>query len=80
MARYTLKTLYGTEQMERFDHRSSDKLKGILSHDRYDHAGETGPFGEIVKHPDGFEVFNSLMEKVFRGNIQETRVFIRTLK
>ena len=80
MARYTLKVFYGTEQIERFDHRSGDKLRGILSHARYDRAGETGPFGEIIKHPDRFEIFDSLMEKVFQGNIKETMVFLKGLK
>jgi len=79
MARFTLKTYYGSEQLERFDHRSGDKLRGILSHSRYDRAGQTGPFGEVIKHPDRFEIFDSLMEKIFQGNIKETQVFIRSI-
>jgi len=79
MARYTLKTFYGMEQLECFTHRSEIKLRSILSHSRYDRAGQTGPFGEIIKHPDRFEIFDSLMEKIFRGNIKETEVFIRSL-
>jgi len=79
VTRYTLKTFYGTEQIERFDHRNSVKLRSILSHPRYDRAGQTGPFGEVIKHPDRFEIFDSLMEKIFQGNIKETQVFIRSI-
>ena len=79
MARYTLKTFYGMEQLECFTHRSGDKLRSILSHGSYDRAGQTGPFGEIIKHPDRFEVFDSLREKVFQGNFKETRVFVRNI-
>lgn len=78
--RYTLKTLYGSEQIERYDHRNKNKLRDILSNDRYNHAGETGPFGEIVKHPDRFEIFNSQMDKIFHGNLKELLVFIKSLK
>jgi len=79
VARFTLKTFYGVEQLECFTHRSGDKLRSILSHSSYDRAGQTGPFGEIIKHPDKFEVFDSVMEKIFQGNIKETLVFIRNI-
>lgn len=80
MARYTLKTFYGTEQIERFDHRSVDKLKSILSHPRHDRAGAPGRFGAIAKNPDRFEIFDSLMEKLHNGNLAETFLFIKTIK
>lgn len=80
MARHTLKVFYGNELIERFDHRAGPKLRSILSHPRYDRAGQTGPFGEIEKHPDRFEIFDSAMEKLFQGNIKETLVFVRGLK
>ena len=78
--RYTLKTFYGPELIERFDHRDKNKLRSILSHDRYLHAGETGPFGEIVKHPDILEIFDPQMAKIFHGNIIEVMAFLRKLK
>ena len=79
MLRYTLKVFYGSEQIERFDHRNTAKLKGILAHPEYNMAGQTGPFGEIIKHPDTFEVYNSSMVKIFHGNIKEAQQFVRDL-
>lgn len=80
MARYTLKTFYGTKQVERFDHRSADKLQSILSHPRFQMAGQTGPFGEEEQHPNRFEITDSLMYKIFEGNIEDALSFVRTLK
>ena len=80
MARYTLKTFYGDREIERFDHRSVDKLRDILDHPRHHRAGQTGPFGEIMKHPDRFEIFDSVMEKLFNGNIGDALNFTRSLK
>lgn len=80
MARYTLKTYCGAKQLERFEHRSADKLLSILSHPRHDRAGETGPFGEHEDHADKFEIMDSLMEKIFVGNIEDALAFARKLK
>jgi hypothetical protein len=80
MANYTLKVCYGTETLEQFNKRSVEKLRSILSHPKYDRASETGPFGEPRKHPDTFEIFNVVMEKLHKGNIKETLFFIGTLK
>jgi hypothetical protein len=80
MARYTLKVFYGTELIERFDHRNKPKLRSILEQSRYHMAGQTGPFGEVIKHPDNFEILDSGMEKIHKGNIKETLLFIGTLK
>lgn len=80
MARYTLKTFYGTKQIERFEHRTKDRLRGILNHPKHHRAGQTGPWGEIEKHADRFEVFDSLNEKIFTGNIAETIAFVRKLR
>ncbi len=80
MARYTLKTFYGDREIERFDHRSVDKLHDILDHPRHHKAGQTGPFGEPMKHPDRFEIFDSLMEKLFNGNIGDAMQFLKGLK
>jgi len=80
MSRYTLKVFYGTELTERFDHRNAFKLREILMHPRYNLAGQTGPFGEIVKHPDNFEIFNSHMKKIHKGSILEVLAFVSTLK
>ena len=80
MPRYTLIVRCSTEQIERFDHRSPNKLLNILARPSYYCAGKTGPFGEIEKHPDKFELFNSLMEKIHSGTIDETMSYVRTLK
>lgn len=80
MTRYTLKVCYGSEQIERFDHRSPAKLQSILTRSSYYCAGHDGPFGTLVKHPDTFELFNPLMEKIYRGNIKETVAFVKTLR
>ena len=80
MATYTLKTFCGTHDIERFDHRRSYKLRSVLENPRYHHAGETGPFGEIENHPDRFEIFDSQMEKIFNGNVNDALNFIRTLR
>jgi hypothetical protein len=80
VARYTLKTYYGTKQLERFDHRSVDKLQSILDHPRHHRAGQTGPFGEIEEHADKFEIMDNMMEKLFTGDIGDALRFIRTLR
>jgi len=80
MARYTLKTYCGAKQLERFDHRSADKLVSILSHPRHHRAGQTGPFGEIEEHADKFEIMDSMMEKLFIGNVEEALAFAGKLK
>jgi hypothetical protein len=80
MARYTLKTYCGAKTLERFEHRSKDKLLSILNHPRHARAGETGPFGEDENHADKFEIMDSMMEKIFVGNIKEALAFARKLK
>jgi hypothetical protein len=80
VARYTLKTFYGTKQIERFENRTKDKLRDILAHPRHHRAGETGPWGEILENPDRFEVLDSLAEKIFSGNIDEAEAFVKKLK
>jgi hypothetical protein len=66
--------------MERFDHRSADKLRSILVHPRHHRAGVTGPFGEIESHADRFEIIDSHMEKLFHGNIEDALRFTQGLK
>ena len=80
MARYTLKVFCGDQVTERFEHRGAGQLRGILEHVRFHRAGQTGPFGEILHHPDRFEVFDSQMEKISNANIEETIAFLKALK
>jgi len=80
MARYTLKVCYGTEVLELFTRRQKRMLVEILSHEKYDKAGETGPFGEPQKNPDRFEILNTQMEKIHVGNIKETLFFVDNLR
>ena len=80
MSRYTLKTFCGTKQLERFDHRSVDKLRTILNHPRHHKAGTSVPFSNTPCYADTFEIFDSHMEKIFRGNISETLDFVKGLR
>ena len=80
MARYTLKSYCGSKQLERFDHRSVDKLRSILSHPRNNRAGQTGPFGEILEHADKFEIYDSQMERIFQGNLTDALNCVGGLK
>lgn len=80
MARYTLKTFYGVQSIERFERRSAKSLLSILSHSRFHKAGQTGPFGEIEHNPDRFEIFDNQMDKISDANIQDTTAFIGKLK
>lgn len=80
MARYTLKTFYGAKQVERFDHRSTSNLRSILDHPRFHQEGQTGPFGEEEQHPNRFEILDSMMYKIFEGNIEQTEAFVRSLR
>ncbi len=80
MAKYTLKTLYGTRVLEVFEHRAPPKLKEILRHDKFLHAGEKGPFGDDVVHPDNFIILDSQRYKIFAGNITEILEFVKKLK
>jgi hypothetical protein len=79
MARYTLKTFSNTKLIERFDHRATDKLRTILLHPRHHRDGETGPFGEDMEHPNRFEIYDSQMERVFQGNVDDALAFTKTL-
>ena len=45
MSRYTLKTFYGDEEIERFDQRQASALYRILEHPRHHRVGEVGPWG-----------------------------------
>jgi hypothetical protein len=80
MARYTLKTFCGTKNLERFEHRSVDKLRTILNHPRHHKAGDINPFTDIPVNADWFEILDSHMEKIFQGNINDALIFIRGLK
>jgi hypothetical protein len=80
MARYTLKTYSGLKQLERFDHRSSEKLRGILEHPRHHRAGQPAEFGDTEEYADRFEILDSLMTKLFTGNITEALTFARKLR
>lgn len=80
MARYTLKTYSGLKQLERFDHRSGEKLRGILEHPRHHRSGQPAEFGDTEEYADRFEILDSLMTKLFTGNITEALAFSRKLK
>ena len=80
MSRYTLKTFYGTKQLERFDHRTSIKLRSILDHPRHHCANETNAWGEPLGNADRFEIYDSHMVRVFDGNISDALQFVRTLR
>lgn len=80
MSRYTLKSFCGANVVERFEHRSAVSLRSILSHARFHRAGETGPFGELINHPDRFEILDNQMEKISDARIDETLVFLKGLK
>jgi len=77
--RYTLKTYCGSKQLERYDHRSVDKLRTILNQPRHHRAGQTGPFGEPQEHADKFEIMDNMMEKLFVGSVEDALSFIQTL-
>lgn len=80
MSRYTLKTYCGAKQMERFDHRTASKLESILNHPRHSRIGEINSYGDIEEHANKFEIRDSMMEKIFEGNLEEALRFTRTLK
>ncbi len=80
MARFTLRIYSGAKLIEGFEHRSAGSLREILNHPRNHRAGQTGPFGEPVRHPDRFEVYDAMKEKLFVGNIEEAELFAKKLK
>jgi hypothetical protein len=79
MSRYTLKTFCNDKVLEVFEHRSSSKLRGILSHERFHHADKTGPFGEPSVHPDKFIIVDSQRYRLFEGNIADAIAFLKKL-
>lgn len=80
MPLYTLKTYYGDKLLEQFDHRAASKIRSILDHPRHHRAGQTGPWGEVIEHPDRFEIFDTVREKLFDGNIADALYFTGTLR
>lgn len=80
MSKYTLKTLCNGKILEIYEHRAKSKLSEILKHDKFYHAGETGPFDEVSPHPDFFVITDMQRYKLFEGNIKETILFLRKLK
>lgn len=80
MARYTLKTFCGAKPVEVFEHRGSAKLRSILTHPRMHKAGETDPWGNPLGHADKFEIYDSMREKLFEGNIEDVLNFVSALK
>ena len=80
MSRYTLKTFCGAKQMERFDHRTASKLESILNHPRHHRVGQTDSYNDIEDHANRFEIRDSMMEKIFEGNIEDALRFARTLR
>jgi hypothetical protein len=79
MAQYSLRVLYGNKELEFFVGRSPASLRRILEHPRCHRAGQTGPWGEIEEHPDRFEIFDMVREKLFDGNVQDALNFVNTL-
>lgn len=69
MAKFTLKTYYGSKELERYDHRSPDKLVSILSHPRMHKAGNVDGWGNPLRTADRFEIYDSQMEKLYEGGI-----------
>lgn len=80
MARYTLKTYCGAKALEVFEHRASTKLRSILDHPRMHRAGETDAWGNPLGHADRFEIYDSMREKLFDGNIEDALNFVNALK
>ena len=80
MARYILRTYCGGKQLERFDHRSAEKLRGILNHSMIFQTGHLDRFGDLEQHADRFEIMDSTMEKLFEGNIDDAIRFAGGLR
>jgi hypothetical protein len=79
MARYTLKTYSNQKLLERFDHRSPAKLERILAHPRYSRVVAPNQWDENQENPTRFEIFDSVMEKLFDGNINLAEIFVKSL-
>jgi hypothetical protein len=80
MSRYVLKTFYNHKEIERFEHRTKEKLTSILSHPRMNRAGELDPWGNSEPHPNRFEITDAIGFKLFEGNLSQTEAFVRTLR
>jgi len=79
MPNYTLKTFRNTKLIERFDHRQPFKMQRILNHPK-NHRDISGPFGEAVDNANRFEIYDSMNERVFDGNITDVLNFVGKLK
>jgi hypothetical protein len=77
MSRYTLKTFINQKQTERYDHRSGHHLHRILSHPRFDRA--IGNYEEQLEKPTRFEIYDSLMMKIFDGGLDDALTFVKKL-
>lgn len=80
MSRYTLKTYCGDKQLEVFEHRTLDKLNGILQMPKHHMPGETDQWGKSLRTADRFEISNSAREKLFSGNIGEAISAVKYLR
>jgi len=78
MAKYTLKTFCGSNELERFENRNPSKLISVLIHPRFDRSKQD-PY-DLEKHADRFEIYDSHRFKLFSGRIDDAIAFVDRLK
>lgn len=76
--KYTLKTYFGDIQLERYDRKSISGIQQILENPQF-RKPSVGPFGEVLKHTNKFEIYDVFMTHIFTGNLVEAIAFMHEL-
>ena len=80
MSRYTLKTFYGTKLLEGFEHRNVAKLRSVLEHPRHHRNGQPKVWDDTTEYANRFELYDSHLENIFAGNVNDALAFLKTLR
>lgn len=78
MATYTLKIYHNRRQLEVYEHRSSARLKSILSNQAF-RQESLDSFGQETNNPNRFEIYDTQRYKIFDGNINECMSKLQSL-
>ena len=80
MSRYTLRSSYGNKELERYEKRRPETLSSLLSHPRFHKPAYKETYDGPEISADTFEIFDSQLEPLFKGRVDEAIAFLKTLR